>query len=530
MKKLIFILLLLPLFAYPQAEKRHRSVIIDSLKALNGGIIDIKDSASFEKPVGIGGILDASALLTLTDTAQGFLVPRMTAVQRNNITSPATGLLVFDTDSNAFLFFDSSIWMKLVDVDGGSINTIYSANDNLTGNRVVTMGANNLTFSGNLTTFKGIDATSSNFGLKVQDNVGTDLFNVRNDGNVGIGTTTFGTNAVRVFGLKAGTAPITNITDVIQMYSTDGVDLNIRNEAGTIKDLFSDGGIYGGSGSLTTGTTIVTMATNVLRFANTADANTFKFQGNGHISIGATADNGSKLNITAGSGESPFKVDAFASLNAIFVTSDGDVGVGISTPDTKLEIFETASVGAEKPILKLDYTNYGNNLSDGIAIQFGTFNDIATDLSSASNIDFLWRTWSGSKIERMRLTGLGNLGIGITPLAKLHVNGTAIIDSSFSTTARTLTLGGAATTFVVTSNVMTITGDGSGNTIATITGANSGQYLILIFVDGLVTLTDDNGHGANTLDLSGAFTSVDDTTIHLIFNGVSWYEISRSTN
>lgn len=130
MKKLLFILLLLPLFAYPQAEKHHRSIIIDSLKALNGGIFDVKDSANFEKPVGIGGTLDASALLTLTDTAQGFLVPRMTAAQRDNIVNPTTGLLVFDSDSNAFLFFDSSVWMKLVMDDGGVGDMLKSAYDN----------------------------------------------------------------------------------------------------------------------------------------------------------------------------------------------------------------------------------------------------------------------------------------------------------------------------------------------------------------------------------------------------------------
>ena len=48
------------------------------------------------------------------------------------------------------------------------------------------------------------------------------------------------------------------------------------------------------------------------------------------------------------------------------------------------------------------------------------------------------------------------------------------------------------------------------NTIATITGGVNGQHLTLIFVDGLVTITDDNTHGANSVDLS-AFTSADDT-------------------
>jgi hypothetical protein len=93
-----------------------------------------------------------------------------------------------------------------------------------------------------------------------------------------------------------------------------------------------------------------------------------------------------------------------------------------------------------------------------------------------------------------------------------------------------LTLGAGVTTFVATSNVMTITGDAGANTIATITGGIDGQELILIFVDANVTITDDNTHAANTVDLSAAFTSADDTVLKLVFDGTSWYEVSRSVN
>jgi hypothetical protein len=77
---------------------------------------------------------------------------------------------------------------------------------------------------------------------------------------------------------------------------------------------------------------------------------------------------------------------------------------------------------------------------------------------------------------------------------------------------------------------MTVTGDAGGNTIATITGGISGQELILIFVDALVTITDDNTHAANSVDLSAAFTSADDVVLKLVFDGTSWYEVSRSIN
>jgi len=107
------------------------------------------------------------------------------------------------------------------------------------------------------------------------------------------------------------------------------------------------------------------------------------------------------------------------------------------------------------------------------------------------------------------------------------------VNGVLSTSNIAHTLAAAATTFVCTSNVMTITGDGGTNTVATITGAKSGTLLTLIFVDGNITLTDTDAHTANTVDLAGTatdLTSADDKTLQIVFNGTSWYEVSRSVN
>ncbi len=50
---------------------------------------------------------DASAALDVTATDKGMLVPRMTAAQRGLISSPATGLLVYQTDAPAGFYYNS---------------------------------------------------------------------------------------------------------------------------------------------------------------------------------------------------------------------------------------------------------------------------------------------------------------------------------------------------------------------------------------------------------------------------------------
>ena len=64
--------------------------------------------------VGIGHTNpDPSSILDVSSTTQGVLTPRMTSAQRTAIVNPATGLLVFDTDENAFHYFDGVNWLKL---------------------------------------------------------------------------------------------------------------------------------------------------------------------------------------------------------------------------------------------------------------------------------------------------------------------------------------------------------------------------------------------------------------------------------
>ncbi|MFQ6601034.1 hypothetical protein [Flavobacterium sp. C3NV] len=74
--------------------------------------------------IGIGTTTpDATSIVDITSTTKGMLAPRMTTIQRNAITSPAQGLLVYDTDLKSFYYFSSpSGWLPLLNSSVGRTN------------------------------------------------------------------------------------------------------------------------------------------------------------------------------------------------------------------------------------------------------------------------------------------------------------------------------------------------------------------------------------------------------------------------
>ena len=63
--------------------------------------------------VGIGtSTPDPSAMLDIASIDKGILIPRMTTGQRMDITTPANGLMVFDTTINALFYCNSLAWVN----------------------------------------------------------------------------------------------------------------------------------------------------------------------------------------------------------------------------------------------------------------------------------------------------------------------------------------------------------------------------------------------------------------------------------
>jgi hypothetical protein len=71
--------------------------------------------------VGIGTISpNASAALEVNSTTKGLLLPTMTETQRNVISTPATGLLIYQSDNTpGFYYYNGAAWTAIAGAAAG---------------------------------------------------------------------------------------------------------------------------------------------------------------------------------------------------------------------------------------------------------------------------------------------------------------------------------------------------------------------------------------------------------------------------
>lgn len=160
-------------------------------------------SAALAK-LGLGATLTDTAVINVSSTTKGVLIPSMTTTQRDAISTPATGLIIYNTTSNRLNFYFSGSWRELV------------TNGVLTASRVVITDSN-----GNYT------ATSAIF--------------IDGSSNVGIGTLT-PSSRLHVVGTTNSDSRI--IVD--QNAATGGGYLVVRRNNSNIGIIGVDGSIQGG--------------------------------------------------------------------------------------------------------------------------------------------------------------------------------------------------------------------------------------------------------------------------------------------
>lgn len=260
-------------------------------------------------------------------------------------------------------------------------------------------------------------------------------------------------------------------------------------------------------------------------------------------------------------------------LGQVPKTSGGGGGVATTDLDTSSELAgilgdETGSGAAcfaTNPTLT-GATMAGNISMATHAISFGSAPATSGDVNFENNTGFCTEAspastdvcWFVDAAENLTLTGGASNGIDLNGKilylsadADDYINANAEDDirlsidfspvwegiaGAFAVSARliiretTLTPAGGATALAVTKSSHDVDCDAGGNTIATITGGQADQILILRFLDASCTITDTGTDASNTVNLSAAFTSSDDDTMTLQYDGTSWRELARSVN
>ncbi len=103
-----------------------KSQLLGLLLCLQLGTITI-----YAQNIGInatGATPDTKAILDISSTTSGLLIPRMSTAERNAITTPPTGLQVYNTTTNTLDIYKGSIWDQMDSADT-SIKLVRSLSD-----------------------------------------------------------------------------------------------------------------------------------------------------------------------------------------------------------------------------------------------------------------------------------------------------------------------------------------------------------------------------------------------------------------
>ncbi|HQP03083.1 MAG TPA: hypothetical protein PLP11_00645 [Bacteroidales bacterium] len=404
-----------------------------------------------------GAAANASAMLDVQSTNKGLLIPRMTGTNRGNIVTPATGLLVYQTDAPVgFYFYNGTSWTRIsagINASGTQNYVSKFTGANSLGNSQIFDNGSNVGI-GTITPdyrFTVVDSTEGSvedlgttgffYNASVADEdmglVGIcDNVAGKGMGVVGIGARygVVGTSFLEGSGTRIGVFGNFDNFNAERKYAVVG------HASGTGINYGIYGIAYGGSenwaGYFAGDTYIQTnlglgvisptaqLHTNgTVRFSNYM--NGFLYVDNlGNLGV-STATSlftlGTGLTWTGSTLNSVWTISG----NNIYNNNSGNVGIGTASPNSPLTVFKSTSGGRGGEISIVNYaaTATGNSAALNFGLEASTYagNDgnaqiqaILNGVSSAST-DMSFSLWSGTAFnEYVRIKSTGNVGIGTT--------------------------------------------------------------------------------------------------------------------
>ncbi|MBL4753498.1 MAG: hypothetical protein JKY52_07905, partial [Flavobacteriales bacterium] len=396
--------------------------------------------------VGIGTITP-SALLDVSGTASGILIPRVTLVQRNAIVAPVTSELVFQTDNTpGYYYWDGAAWVQMLTGSGSGSGWA------TTGNAGLSAATN---FLGTTDKVPLVFRTDNIERMRVDTTTG----------NVGIGTTTPGgklhvvTSAVDVTNIATTLSTIPSSDAVTLAYSPgDGststwllrekwdptnwglLHDNTRDDFHFVGNNLSRLMISLNTGNIGIGTTTPGAKLHVL--TTSGSSNIFVESPTGSYGFvryksGTTFwDLAERDNEYSGA----FQFRYAGGVPQMVIQTAGNVGIGTTSPGEKLELAGSAYINSEGAGFIVDASG---NQRVGLIKELG----FAGELRHLSAVDLsVRRVTAGTLVAPtasdvvMTFDGpTGNVGIGTTtPGGKLHVVTTAVDVTTIATTLSTI--------------------------------------------------------------------------------------------
>lgn len=154
--------------------------------------------------------IENSSLLELESTDKGLLLPRMTNVQRNAITSPATGLEIYNTTDNRFNFYNGTSWKTLPSEARDNYVIVKTVNDlpAAVGGVITLNASTTYEINGTITIADKIDVNNASiygqdpFVDKLIYSGSAELFTGSNGGTIKNLTLTAATTGSKIFNLS----------------------------------------------------------------------------------------------------------------------------------------------------------------------------------------------------------------------------------------------------------------------------------------------------------------------------------------
>ncbi|MDD2964015.1 MAG: tail fiber protein [Bacteroidales bacterium] len=270
-----------------------------------------------------GSTPNASAMLDVKSTNSGILIPRMTATQKGGISSPATGLLVYQTDGAAgFYYYTGSAWTMLGTGSGNGTVTSVATGTGLEGGPVTTTGtislANTTVTAGSYTRATiTVDAqgriTAAGDGAAVNLTSGvTGTLPIANGGTgattaaaarTGLGATTLGGNMFTLTDPSAITFPRFNANNTVSALTAADfrTAIGAGSGSGTVTSIATGNGITGGT---ITSTGTLGLTGQALALHNLANNGLIARTGSGTVSARTLTASGNGISVSNGDGVS----------------------------------------------------------------------------------------------------------------------------------------------------------------------------------------------------------------------------------